>query len=166
MANRSQPWTPSSPTSPCSTRNRGHLVRGGPGEHQRRQGLQRGQGQDVAGIVAVDDKTVRFDLESGNAVFWVMAKFPLMPYHILSDVPPRRSASTPSWITPRPATAPSSSSNGDRPVHRVRVAGKIGGAMRLGPGWRGSPAGGRLGKLPDGSGPLRSRRTGCGAYPA
>jgi peptide/nickel transport system substrate-binding protein len=47
-----------------------------------------GKSDTVAGIVALDDQTIRFDMEFPNALFLLETDLPILPKHVLGDVKP------------------------------------------------------------------------------
>ena len=57
------------------------LIRGG-------DAYTKGEAETVTGIVVVDDHTIRFEQEFPNILFLQQTTYPILPKHILGDVPP------------------------------------------------------------------------------
>ena len=57
------------------------LIRGG-------EAYTKGEAESVAGIVVEDDYTIRFEQEFPNILFLQQTTYPILPKHILGDVPP------------------------------------------------------------------------------
>ena len=77
------------------------------------QDYQDGKTDEIAGIVVVDDYTIRFDMEQPNVTFLEILNFhggklpaTILPEHILGPVPPKEIGKHPFWTNTRLGAGP------------------------------------------------------------